>query len=218
MTGEIDEFAKLVQAAADTGMWAGDGAGGAETEIVPNIHSFDTMQAWAMEGPEVLDYPPTGSWSGDQSPSRSWRNTWVIAAGVFLIGVVVAIVVGVAAWPHTAPSTTTTPAAVGPPPCAPGHNSDPGCMPVPSGPPPVSAPVPAFNAAELADSLSGQLAEKYRRPDSVRCPTGIRGIVGNSVRCTITDNGATFGILVTVVSLRGENMRLQYEVDSGWPN
>ena len=45
----------------ETSAWNEDGAGGAETEIVPNIHSFDTMQAWAVEGPEVLDYPPTGA-------------------------------------------------------------------------------------------------------------------------------------------------------------
>jgi hypothetical protein len=374
MTGEMDAFAEVVQAATETGMWASDGVGGDETTIVPTVHSVPTQQAWALDRE---DYPESGAVPAPpeppaprELPDESWRSAVASAAPLLFVVAVAAVVIAIIGLvfvlldnrqPVTAATisgntvhTTPAPAASSPPAtCDPGSlvvihdqhgypsvvcptaattappqstltplqqlqaqaNADapavalwagswvpqisskqPGTrddgifydydsiwqehtrlrqqygarliwadgywvtvvdasyrdrasaqgwcdqhgrdadhcfprmvqadaghplatMPPAGAVPPPQPRAPEEGGATVAKAISDQLASRNRRPDNITCPGVLHGVVGNTMRCTLTDHGQSFGVLVTVTAVQGPNdFDMHYDVDPGWPN
>ncbi len=236
VTGELDTFAAIVQASSQTGLWASDGAAGAETVIVPPITKPAPDFAWSAEDGygDTQDWPePDAHEDEDEDEDEVWQRQWRrvrgIAVLVLLCAAVMTGIILLAGQPDPSSPALTPDAAAAPPVVAPTVTSTPPPVTVTVAPPPpvtvtraapppdVSPPVPVVDGAQEAKNMSDQLAQRARRPDYVACPP-LRGILGNTIRCTITDNGATFGITVTVTSVNGDDIGTHYVVDRGWPN
>jgi hypothetical protein len=85
---DLSAFADGARAADGTTPWAANGAGGDETEVVPEI----TQAA-----------PPELAWSahldgGIEPEHHSWRDGWARAAPILFAAAVVAVVVAVVGW------------------------------------------------------------------------------------------------------------------------
>ena len=66
---------------------------------------------------------------------------------------------------------------------------------------------------EVAKDISDRLAQQIRRPDSVTCPDNLKGAVGATLRCELTDQGQTYGMTVTVTDVTGGDVNFDYKVD-----
>ena len=65
-------------------------------------------------------------------------------------------------------------------------------------------------ASQLTDQLTQQVGHK---PDSVSCPDNLKGTVGATMRCDLTDSGQTYGVTVTVASVGGGDVNFNFKVD-----
>ena len=67
---------------------------------------------------------------------------------------------------------------------------------------------------QVANSISDQLAQQFgSKPDSVTCPDNLKGTVGATLRCELTDKGQTYGVTVTVNDIQGGNVSYGFKVD-----
>ncbi len=67
---------------------------------------------------------------------------------------------------------------------------------------------------ELAKEISAQLEKKVgRAPESVDCPDNLKGEVGATTRCTLTDAGDTYGVNVNVTKVEGTDVKFDMKVD-----
>ncbi len=67
---------------------------------------------------------------------------------------------------------------------------------------------------DVAKSISDQLSQQFgRTPENVTCPDNLKGNVGATTRCTLTDQGATYGVTVTVTSVEGDDVKYSFKVD-----
>jgi Domain of unknown function (DUF4333) len=67
---------------------------------------------------------------------------------------------------------------------------------------------------ELAKEISAQLEKQVgRAPESVDCPENLKGEVGATTRCTLTDAGDTYGVNVNVTKVEGTDVRFDLKVD-----
>ncbi|RDH74660.1 DUF4333 domain-containing protein [Mycolicibacterium moriokaense] len=67
---------------------------------------------------------------------------------------------------------------------------------------------------ELAKEISAQLEKQVgRAPESVDCPENLKGEVGATTRCTLTDGGDTYGVDVNVTKVDGTDVRFDLKVD-----
>ena len=67
---------------------------------------------------------------------------------------------------------------------------------------------------ELAKEISAQLEKQVgRAPESVECPDDLKGEVGATTRCTLTDSGETYGVDVNVTKVEGTDVKFDLEVD-----
>jgi hypothetical protein len=48
---------------------------------------------------------------------------------------------------------------------------------------------------------------------SVSCPDNLKGTVGATLRCELTDGGSTYGVTVTVTSVEGGVVKYDIKVD-----
>lgn len=66
----------------------------------------------------------------------------------------------------------------------------------------------------LGKSVAAVLAEQVGRElEDVSCPDPLEGEVGETVRCTATDQGATYGATVTVTRVEGTTIDFDVDVD-----
>jgi hypothetical protein len=47
----------------------------------------------------------------------------------------------------------------------------------------------------------------------VTCPSDLKGVVGTTLRCTLTDSGETYGVGVTVTKVEGDDVKFDTKVD-----
>ncbi len=64
--------------------------------------------------------------------------------------------------------------------------------------------------SQISDQLNQQVGHK---PDSVTCPDNLKGTVGATLRCELTDAGQTYGVTVTVASVDGGDVNFNFKVD-----
>lgn len=68
--------------------------------------------------------------------------------------------------------------------------------------------------AEVAKQASAGLGKEVgREPEDVTCEDDLKAKVGESVRCTLTDGGKKLGMTVTVKSVDGKDVKMDYKVD-----
>jgi len=66
----------------------------------------------------------------------------------------------------------------------------------------------------VASAVSDQLAQKVGRPpDSVTCPEDLEGVVGTGLRCELVAGDDTYGLTVTVTSVKGTTVNFDIAVD-----
>lgn len=65
-------------------------------------------------------------------------------------------------------------------------------------------------ATEIGDQLGQQVGHK---PDSVTCPDNLKGTVGATLRCELTDAGQTYGVNVNVTSVDAGDVKFDFKVD-----
>ncbi|OKI95414.1 hypothetical protein AMK18_27810 [Streptomyces sp. CB01249] len=67
---------------------------------------------------------------------------------------------------------------------------------------------------EVAKQASAGLEKQVgRAPEDVTCEDDLKGKVGESVRCTLTDSGKKLGMTATVKSVDGKKVNLDFKVD-----
>ena len=66
----------------------------------------------------------------------------------------------------------------------------------------------------VASAVSDQLAKQVGGPpDSVTCPADLEGVVGTQLRCELVAGNDTYGLTVTVTSVKGTNVNFNIAVD-----
>ena len=66
----------------------------------------------------------------------------------------------------------------------------------------------------VASTVSDQLAKTVgSRPDSVTCPADLEGVVGTQLRCELVVGNDTYGLTVTVTSVKGTTVNFNIAVD-----
>ncbi|MGB9308405.1 MAG: DUF4333 domain-containing protein [Mycobacterium sp.] len=77
-----------------------------------------------------------------------------------------------------------------------------------------------FDLAEMVDKdqvasrISDKLTEQVgKQPDSVTCPGNLKGVVGTTLRCELTDGSKKYGMTVTVTSVDIPQVYFDYQVD-----
>ncbi|MEW2123762.1 DUF4333 domain-containing protein [Streptomyces sp. NPDC007259] len=67
---------------------------------------------------------------------------------------------------------------------------------------------------EVAKQASAGLKKEVgRAPEKVTCEDELKAKAGESVRCTLTDGGKKLGMTVTVKSVDGDDVNMDYKVD-----
>ncbi|TRV71988.1 DUF4333 domain-containing protein [Streptomyces sp. 130] len=67
---------------------------------------------------------------------------------------------------------------------------------------------------EVAKQASAGLEKRVgRAPEDVTCEDDLKGKVGESVRCTLTDGGKQLGMTATVKSVDGKKVNMDFKVD-----
>src|SRR6185369_17474421 len=66
----------------------------------------------------------------------------------------------------------------------------------------------------VASAVSDQLAKQVGSPpDSVICPADLEGVVGTQLRCELVAGNDTYGVTVTVTSVKGTTVNFGIAVD-----
>ena len=72
----------------------------------------------------------------------------------------------------------------------------------------------SVDKGELAKEISAQLEKQVgRAPESVDCPDNLKGEVGATTRCTLTDGGEAYGVNVDVTKVEGNDVKFDLKVD-----
>ena len=73
--------------------------------------------------------------------------------------------------------------------------------------------VETVNKDDVAKQISNQLGQQFGRTPDVTCPNDLKGDVGATTRCQLTDQGSTYGVTVTVTSSEGGDVKFDFKVD-----
>jgi hypothetical protein len=74
--------------------------------------------------------------------------------------------------------------------------------------------VETVDKAQVASVISDKLAQQVgRKPDSVTCPDNLKGVVGTTLRCQLSDAGEKYGIAVTVTNVDAGDVNFDFKVD-----
>lgn len=66
----------------------------------------------------------------------------------------------------------------------------------------------------VASQISSQLTQQVgHAPESVTCPDNLKGTVGATLRCQLTDAGTAYGVGVTVTAVAGGDVKFDIQVD-----
>ena len=67
---------------------------------------------------------------------------------------------------------------------------------------------------QVATVISEKLTQQVgRKPDSVTCPDNLKGVVGATLRCQLTDNNQKYGVNVNVTSVDAGDVNFDIKVD-----
>jgi Domain of unknown function (DUF4333) len=67
---------------------------------------------------------------------------------------------------------------------------------------------------QVASRVSDNLGEQVGKPpDSVTCPDSLKGVVGTTMRCELTNGSKKYGVAVTVTSVDIPQVFFDYQVD-----
>lgn len=73
----------------------------------------------------------------------------------------------------------------------------------------------AVAKADVEEQAATELAAQVgRRPAAITCPSDLPARVGATLRCTLHDDGTTFGLTVTVTAVAGTDVKFDVKVDS----
>jgi Domain of unknown function (DUF4333) len=73
---------------------------------------------------------------------------------------------------------------------------------------------PTVAKKDLSGEISEQLKQQVgRAPDSVTCPDDLKGEVGTKERCELKDGNDTYGVTVTVTSVKDSDVKFDIKVD-----
>lgn len=73
---------------------------------------------------------------------------------------------------------------------------------------------PTLAKENVEMTVSDRLAEEVgQAPDKVECPGDLTGKVGTTMRCTLTFQGDTIGLTVTVTGVDGTTVKFDIAVD-----
>lgn len=79
----------------------------------------------------------------------------------------------------------------------------------------IGSTTPTVKEADLERSVAQTLAEQVgQQPDGVDCPDDLEGEVGAVLECTLTADGVTHNLTVTVTSVEGDTVNYDVEVDA----
>ncbi len=74
--------------------------------------------------------------------------------------------------------------------------------------------VQTVDKAAVAEQITEQLTQQVgRAPESVTCPSDLKGDKGETLQCELTDSGETYGVTVTVTSVQGGDVKFDFKVD-----
>ncbi|MEV0062071.1 DUF4333 domain-containing protein [Nocardia sp. NPDC050718] len=77
----------------------------------------------------------------------------------------------------------------------------------------VSVGTATVDKEAVAEQISTQLANQVgETPDQVTCPEDLKAEKGATMTCTLTEQGATYDVKVTVTSVEGDNTKFDIEV------
>ncbi|MFJ2837703.1 DUF4333 domain-containing protein [Nocardia sp. NPDC087230] len=77
----------------------------------------------------------------------------------------------------------------------------------------VSVGTATVDKEAVAEQISTQLqAQVGETPDEVTCPEDLKAEQGATMTCTLTEQGATYDVKVTVTSVEGDNTKFDIEV------
>jgi uncharacterized protein DUF4333 len=65
-------------------------------------------------------------------------------------------------------------------------------------------------ATEISEKLTQQVG---RKPDSVTCPDNLKGVVGATLRCRLSDGSKTYGVNLNVTSVDAGSVNFDIKVD-----
>jgi len=65
-------------------------------------------------------------------------------------------------------------------------------------------------ASQISDKLTQHVGKK---PDSVTCPDNLKGVVGATLRCQLTDGSEKYGVAVTVTNVDAGDVNFNFKVD-----
>ena len=67
---------------------------------------------------------------------------------------------------------------------------------------------------QVSSILSHKLTQQVgRKPDSVTCPDNLKGVVGATLRCQLTDGSEKYGVAVTVTNVDAGDVNFNFKVD-----
>ena len=175
--------------------------------------------------------PPKTSPGEAAASNKSWwaRPATMVAvvAALLFIGTLIFVTIQLSGDDQTATPPTTTPATTPttiPATTTPLTSSQ--ISPPPPPPPPTAttttttatttapAQTVTVDKEKVASAVSDSLAKKVGYPpDSVTCPEDLEGVVGTELRCELVTGYDTYGVTVTVTSVKGTNVNFDIAVD-----
>ncbi|GAB2567588.1 DUF4333 domain-containing protein [Nocardia heshunensis] len=77
----------------------------------------------------------------------------------------------------------------------------------------------AVDKKDVANEISGKLADQVgRKPEKVDCPANLPARKDATLTCTLTDQGSSYDVHVTVTSVEGDHTKFDIKVDDNPKN
>jgi hypothetical protein len=74
--------------------------------------------------------------------------------------------------------------------------------------------VETVDKTQVASEISSKLEQQVgKKPDSVTCPDNLKGTVGATLRCQLTDGSDKYGVNVTVTNVDAGDVNFDFKVD-----
>jgi Domain of unknown function (DUF4333) len=73
--------------------------------------------------------------------------------------------------------------------------------------------VETVNKDDVAKQISDQSEQQFGRRPDITCPNDLKGDVGATTRCQLTDQGSMYGVTVTVTSADSGDVKFDFKID-----
>jgi hypothetical protein len=72
----------------------------------------------------------------------------------------------------------------------------------------------SVSKSDVASQITSKLTDAAgNKPDSVTCPDNLKGVVGATLRCQLTDNNQKYGVSVNVTGVDAGDVNFDFKVD-----